>query len=114
MRKVILLFAILFLASCGESVNEGIIVGKTSSDAYISTSLTCSAWGQNGCMAWVPITNYHPEQWYLELQDCRGTDHPYTTRIIYDDCKHGRISVDVATWGSVSEGSWYPVGGGHR
>ena len=95
--------------SCGaENISEGTIIDKGYVGPSEYTSMMCVSYGKFGCQAYVPLTIHEDEYWWVDLQDCTDTDHPMTTQMRYDDCKHGRQHVSSTVYAEARPGSWYP------
>lgn len=82
---------LLTLAACGWS-GTGTVVGKTKTDAYTYISFICSAYNSQGmCTVQVPITNYVPDYYYLQVNSDQ------------DDKVH-EVSVNYEYWNAAKNG----------
>lgn len=132
MRKILAILAIVAFATlvlgCAEpGITEGRVIDKGYEGPYETTSYyyqcyaysfsTFNGFSTSTCSvgAYVPITTYHDESWWLELQDCvEHPEIPLTTHIRYDECKHGRVEVSSTVYVEADIGYPYPFLEGDR
>lgn len=131
----IALFMAAFLFGCADpGIHEGTVIDKSVEGAYDTTSRYCvmsvnvsngtissgyGGYGMGGgtsiCTLWDETTTHHPETYWLELQDCsEHPEIPTTTQIKYDECKHGRVDVDITIYSNAVIGRPYPLLTGDR
>lgn len=124
-----------FLFGCADpGIQEGMVIDKEIEGAYDTTSRYCvmsvnvrngtvsggygsfgGGYGTSVCTLWDETTTHHPETYWLILQDCsEHPEIPSTTHIKYDECKHGRVGVDITTYSNAQIGRPYPLLTGDR
>lgn len=126
-RILLLSLLVIFVTSCGEHASAGIVIGKSHRDAYTSYIPVCTAYYPTvrspngvttggGCMIWSQIPVNHPEEWILEIQDCRKAiehgDQPAEAIRSYqplEHCLRGHIRVG-RDWDNWQIGEWYGEG----
>jgi hypothetical protein len=83
-KLALALALLLTLAACGWS-GTGVVVGKTKTDAYTYISFICSSYDSKGfCTVQVPITNYVPDYYYLQVNaDDDGKVHDVSVNYEY-------------------------------
>lgn len=96
MRKILTVLTallLLILTACGWK-GEGHIERHTFDEAYYYFTYVCAGYNQQGvCTVQVPITNYQPESYGLDIRDNGGKIH--------------NVTVNKDYWDSAKDGSYF-------
>lgn len=96
MRRILPVVGVILAASvltACSSISSGTITSKRYEPGYYYTTEVCTSYGKYGCQMYVPMQEYQPAEYRLNLEQAGKT---------------GWVDVDQSTYDRARVGSLYP------